>query len=482
MTLPTSLLQRRASTRETDIVVVGAGLSGLVCACVLARAGRRVVVIDRARRAGGRLKTVQYQGYAVDLGPVVWEAPDLAVALAAAGVADTALAGIDVRRQLRLACARPDGSLGKALPIPVPGAVPSPSTLDAVRELYGIPPRIFAAMGDHYATLAALDDVALAAHAGEGLADWLRAREVEQPVAKAFLRSAELLGAQHPETASIASLARRVRVIGDDETHRLVSFGDGPIAGAQGVTGSLVDSLIEAGGELRLGTRAVGLALDEDRCVGVAVSREEQPFLEAIEAAAVVLAVPRAEIGPLLPESARAALAEVDGQPASRALGVGWGIGGEVGGAAEDAPVVLDSVPAVGNAEGAAVARLSIFRASAVAPRVAPPGRTLVLGRATIPAGSAADAATIDAASDQLRAALEVMLPGAGKALEWEQNWLLEEDGADPLVPGTLAATLPGLAGVRLANAEVRLPGVPPTGPAAAARAGLVAAERILAG
>ncbi|MEO2169595.1 MAG: hypothetical protein ABGY42_16050, partial [bacterium] len=335
---------------------------------------------------------------------------------------------------------------------------------------------------DHFATLAAFDDEALAAHAGVELADWLRDSEIEKPVANAFLRSAELLGAQRPEKASVASLARRVRVIGDDDNHKLVSFGDGPIAGAQGVTGALVDSLIEAGGELRLGTSAAGLALDENRCVGVAVSREEQPFLEAIEAKTVVLAIPRAEIGPLLPESARAALAKVDGPPTLRALGVGWGIGGEIGGAADDAPVVLDSVPAAGKGEGAAVQRLSIFRASAVAPRVAPPGRTLVLGRATIPSGSAADAATIDAASDQLRSALEAMLPGAGKALEWEQNWLLEEDGADPLVPGALAETLPGLVGVRLANAEVRLSGVPPTGPAAAARAGLVAAERILAG
>ena len=48
MSLPTWLLKRRGASRDTDVIVVGAGLSGLVCAAVLARAGKRVVVVDRA--------------------------------------------------------------------------------------------------------------------------------------------------------------------------------------------------------------------------------------------------------------------------------------------------------------------------------------------------------------------------------------------------------------------------------------------------
>ena len=458
MSLPTWLLKRRGASRDTDVIVVGAGLSGLVCAAVLARAGKRVVVVDRARRPGGRLKTAQFQGYAVDLGPVVWEAPDLPESLQLAGVADTALADIDVRTQLRVAATDGEGKLGKVVPLPVPGAVPSPATLDAVRSLYGIPPRVFAGMGDQYTALSSLDDEEIAAERDTQLGEWIRREEVEKPVANALLRSAVLLGSQNPEAASIAALERRIRVLGADPVHRLVSFGDAPIAGAQGVVGALVDSLLEAGGELRLGTQAVGLALEEDRCAGLAVCREEQPFLEAIESSSVVLAMSRHECLDLLPGEAQEFLQGSHVANLGHSLGVAWGI--DAADAQEDAPVVLDAVSGAGDLTTAVGERLSLFRASALAPRVAPPGRALVLGRAALPAAGVRDATAIEATGERLRSALELMVPGAGAKIEWEHHWLVA---------------------VRLANAEVRLPGLPSTGPGAAARAGRLAAERILA-
>src|SRR6185295_18314097 len=43
-----------------DVVVIGAGANGLVAAAALARAGRRVLVVERAEAAGGQGRLVEF--------------------------------------------------------------------------------------------------------------------------------------------------------------------------------------------------------------------------------------------------------------------------------------------------------------------------------------------------------------------------------------------------------------------------------------
>jgi len=63
-------------TNQADVVVIGAGLSGLVAAHELQKMGKRVVVLEARNRIGGRIHTVmaeQNQAY-LDLGPTwFWE-------------------------------------------------------------------------------------------------------------------------------------------------------------------------------------------------------------------------------------------------------------------------------------------------------------------------------------------------------------------------------------------------------------------------
>lgn len=59
----------RVSTRiERTIAVIGAGISGLACARVLAGRGRHVVVLDKGRAPGGRMSTRRQDGRAFDHG------------------------------------------------------------------------------------------------------------------------------------------------------------------------------------------------------------------------------------------------------------------------------------------------------------------------------------------------------------------------------------------------------------------------------
>jgi monoamine oxidase len=59
-----------ASTRKTDVVVIGAGAAGLAAARDLSEAGRRVVVLEARTRLGGRVCTIHHPEWPipVDLG------------------------------------------------------------------------------------------------------------------------------------------------------------------------------------------------------------------------------------------------------------------------------------------------------------------------------------------------------------------------------------------------------------------------------
>jgi phytoene dehydrogenase-like protein len=58
-----------ARHREYDAVVVGGGLAGLTAGAILARGGRRVVVLEKGREPGGRAQTQTRHGFQFNLGP-----------------------------------------------------------------------------------------------------------------------------------------------------------------------------------------------------------------------------------------------------------------------------------------------------------------------------------------------------------------------------------------------------------------------------
>lgn len=70
-------------TAHTDILIVGAGLTGLAIADALIRAGRDVQVIEGRDRIGGRILTAEVAGAAFDLGPAwFWPGQPRVAALA----------------------------------------------------------------------------------------------------------------------------------------------------------------------------------------------------------------------------------------------------------------------------------------------------------------------------------------------------------------------------------------------------------------
>jgi len=71
---------------ELPTVIVGGGLGGLAAAIRLAAAGRRVVVLEKNERVGGKLNLVEAEGYTFDTGPSLLTMPwVIAELFAAAG-------------------------------------------------------------------------------------------------------------------------------------------------------------------------------------------------------------------------------------------------------------------------------------------------------------------------------------------------------------------------------------------------------------
>jgi len=63
-----------AETRRVDVIVVGAGMSGLAAARTLRRQGKKVVVLEARDRVGGRVKAGKLAGHTIDLGGM-WVGP-----------------------------------------------------------------------------------------------------------------------------------------------------------------------------------------------------------------------------------------------------------------------------------------------------------------------------------------------------------------------------------------------------------------------
>lgn len=54
--------------RNLDAIVIGSGIGGLACAGIMARAGKKVLVLEQHDRAGGCTHTYEEKGFEFDIG------------------------------------------------------------------------------------------------------------------------------------------------------------------------------------------------------------------------------------------------------------------------------------------------------------------------------------------------------------------------------------------------------------------------------
>jgi monoamine oxidase len=200
-----------------DAIVVGAGLSGLVCARRLVEAGRDVVVLEARDRVGGRLHGGRLAGAVVDLGGQ-WRSPDQPRLAALAG--ELGVATYAHRRDGRVLLDEPAHGFAGALRSAF-------AQWRAMRRIARAP------------RTAALDT--------ESLGDWLR-RTVADPIARGRIAlHAELVFAADPADLSLLHYLTTL-----DATGGFGRRGDehGFAGGAHQLAHRLADRL---GAALRLG-------------------------------------------------------------------------------------------------------------------------------------------------------------------------------------------------------------------------------------
>jgi len=270
---------------EADVVVVGSALAGLVAGAILARHGRRVVVLEHADTVGGRGGAVERAGgWWIDFGhrdghdvgdcQIAWHHG--AEAAREAGV-EIALRPLDPPLRLHRF---PDGGV-------VDGAWGPGGFLAAAREFFECPEDGLAELSAMVGRLVAASPAEIDAALPETLGGWLPVHVRHPGVRRAVLLMATVIFHRHPEEASVGRLMQFFQrrsagpFIADDDR----------VGGMQGLIEPFARALRARGGEIALGWKPVEIVVDGGRVRG-AVAVDLTNLVREVRAPVVISTYP----------------------------------------------------------------------------------------------------------------------------------------------------------------------------------------------
>jgi len=301
----------RGDTPVTDVLVVGAGLSGLCTAFLLVRMGLRVEMVEAGGRPGGVIGSRRRDGVLIESGPnsALDTSPQIGALLDAAGIADERLDAEAIARRRYILRA------GRLLPLPLspPAFLRSPlfswrAKLRLLRE-----PFIGRRWGEGEESVAAFVRRRLGPefldYAVEPFVAGVYAGDPDELALQAAFPRLHALERDHGGLMRGLLLgARERRARGERAKNAAGSFSFRD--GMQTLTDALARGV--GAGHIHCGERAVSLARGVDGTWSVAAERAGDRVVRS--GRALVLAVPAFEAAPLLariaPEAA-AALGEI---------------------------------------------------------------------------------------------------------------------------------------------------------------------------
>jgi protoporphyrinogen/coproporphyrinogen III oxidase len=259
-----------AGAGQQPVVVIGAGVAGLVVARDLAARGRRVVLLERAQQAGGCVASAQVAGLTVDAGAEAFATRSTVVPelLAELGLADDVVAPSPAGAWLRL----PD----RVVPLPRVGMLGIPGSPWAAD--------VRAAVGAVGALRASLDRVlparwglrAAGTRPTTSLGRLVRVRQGRRVLDRLVTPVVAGVHATHPDDADLDvvlpglrdRLARHGSLGAAVTAMRAAAPAGSAVAGLRGGMHRLVEALVAdvaaRGVEIRTGVEVTGLTRDDD--------------------------------------------------------------------------------------------------------------------------------------------------------------------------------------------------------------------------
>lgn len=319
---------------ECDVVVAGADMAGLVAGAILARKGKKVIVVDGPPQIGGRGGSTHYQGYWLDCGHREGlDVTDLEIgwiygqeAVKEAGV-EFRLSVVDNPLRIHLLPELPPRKESSTV---VDGGDWTPEAFaNMARQVFGVSeekmPEFEAVLNEK---IAGASPEERERNVPVTLAEWLPKNVQSEEVRNAILTMAKTIYCQYPERASTG------RIMGffasrKAGTTMLTGFADDDEAGGmQGAHTPFARGIREHGGEIILNHKPVEVVFEGSRAVGLVAVSESHHALE-IRAQHTIISSPIWNALSLIPpQHVDSELEEISQQlQDSGTDGVGWQVG-----------------------------------------------------------------------------------------------------------------------------------------------------------